>query len=146
MIRVESRLNRDAATSTEPDLNRLGLLPNPNVARRLGRLDLHFHKLCFFCFSQSLLLGKHLRGRHSAFFPKCRHALTTRDLLGYDRTQLLPKPRPMFCHQSKVTHAGALNKMAFKYRSRNFECIRLTRPLFVARYNSINFVDDTRNR
>src|SRR5579864_5365608 len=117
MIRVESRLNRDAATSTEPDLNRLGLLPNPNLARRLSRLDLHFDKLCFFRFSQSLLPGKHLRRRHPAFFAKCRHTLATRDLLGHDRTPLLPKPRAMFCHDLKVTHARTSNKMAFKYRS-----------------------------
>jgi hypothetical protein len=49
MIGIESRLNRDAATPTEPDLNRLGLLPEPNLAQRLGRLDLHFHELGFFC-------------------------------------------------------------------------------------------------
>ena len=61
MIRVESRLNRDAATSTEPDLNRLGLLPNTNLARRLRWLDLHFDELCSFRFSQSLFPGKHLR-------------------------------------------------------------------------------------
>src|SRR5579862_7152531 len=118
MTRVESRFNRGAATSTEPDPNRLGLLPIPNLAQRLSRLDLHFNEPCFFRFSQSLLPGKHLRRRHSAFFAKCRHALTTRDLLGYDRTPLLPKPRSMFCHESKVTHAGTLNKMVFKYRSR----------------------------
>ena len=91
---------------------------NPNLAQRLGRLDLHFHKLCFFRFSQSLLPGKHLRRRHPAFFAKCRHALTTRDLLGQDRTPLLSKTRAMFCHEFRVPHARALNKMAFKYRSR----------------------------
>src|ERR1700751_1189291 len=111
MIRVESRLNSDAATSTEPDLNRLRLLPNPNLAQRLGRLDLHFHKLCLFRFSQSLLPGKHLRRRQPPFSAKCRHALTTRDLLGHDRTPLLPKSRPMFYHELKVTHARALKKM-----------------------------------
>jgi len=119
MIRVESRLNRDAATSTEPDLNRLALLPNTNLAQRLSRLDLHFDELCFFRFSQSLLPGKHLRRRHSALLAKCRHALTTRDLLRHDRTPLLPKTRAMFCHGLSVTHARALNKMAFKYRSPN---------------------------
>ncbi len=119
MIGVESRLRRDAATPTEPDLDRLGLLQNPNLAQRLSRLDLHFDALCLFRLSQSPFPGKHLRRRHPAFFAKCRHALTTRDLLGHDRTPLLPKTRAMFCHELKVTHVRALNKMAFRYRSRN---------------------------
>ena len=63
---------------------------------------------------------------------KRRHALTTRDLLGYDRTPLLPKTRPMFCHELKVTHPCALNKIAFKYRSRDLKQIPKNRELILS--------------